>query len=355
MADTYLNVFTNGVASYLSSCIFPAIMQGFAAKGVNTSVEELLAMTNTPATRTPATPVVPTPSVPAMAFGGPVPPMAPTVAPTNSRKTNAITTPVAGRTCMYQFKRGENKGKYCGKATAPGSDYCNACLKTRKNLSKEMAASAIPGTAPNMGAIPGMAGLPPGYTAPVTATPAQNTAPAQGGQLSVVPYDETRGLFREPNHNFIVYQVSPGVIAVIGRLSEAENKIVALTPQEQTTAQNIGLVLGEGAAATPTPVPTAVQAIPTAVPAIPTAVPPIPTAVPPIPTAVPAIPTVPAIPAAVPTTTPAPHVPAIPTAVIQANTLAGTGHPDLPVITPLTAPAQNPIIRNIPTIPQLTM
>lgn len=334
MAETNLNVFANGVASYLSSCIFPSIVQGFAAKGVPTSVEELLAMTNTPATRSPATPVVPTPAVPTMAFGGAVPAMAPAVAPTNSRKTTATNAPVAGRTCLYQFKRGENKGKFCGKATAPGSEYCNACLKTRKNITKDMAAGAIPGAAPTMGAIPGMAGLPPGYAAPTPAVPAANTAPAQGGQLSVVPYDETRGLFREPNHNFIVYQVSPGVIAVLGKINEAENKIIPLSPQEQATAQAIGLVLGEGAGASPTtPTPTANRT-------------------PPVPAAVPAVPAVPAIPTGVPT--------ANPTAIIQPGAnLAGTGHPALPVIAPLAAPTASPAqaatIPNIPAIPQLNM
>jgi hypothetical protein len=332
MAETNLNVFTNGVASYLSSCIFPSIVQGFAAKGVATSVDELLAMTNTPATRSPATPFVPTPTVPTMAFGGAVPAMAPAIAPTANRKTTATTAPVTGRTCAYQFKRGENKGKFCGKATAPGTEYCNACLKTRKNLTKDMAAGTIPGAAPTMGAIPGMGGLPPGYNAPVAAIPPANGGAAQAGQLSVVPYDEARGLFREPNHNFIVYEVSPGVIAVIGKLNEAENKIVPLTAQEQVTAQNIGLVLGTTEATQP----TTQAATPTMAP-IPVA------AVPAIPTAMHG--------------TPAhntPTVPAIPTAIIQPHAFNNVQQ-GLPVIAPLAAPTQMQAaaVPNIPAIPQL--
>lgn len=348
MAETNLNVFANGVASYLSSCIFPAIVQGFSVKGVATSVEELMAMTNTPAPRTPATPVVSTqtvptipavPAVPAMAFGGAVPTMAQAVAPTASRKTSATSVPVAGRTCMYQFKRGENKGKYCGKATAPGTDYCNACLKTRKNITKEMAAGTVPGAAPGMGGFPGMGGVPPGYTAPGSATGATPSASAQGGQLSVVLYDEERGLFREPNHNFIVYQASPGVIAVIGRINEADNKIVALTPQEQATAQAIGLVLGEGA---PNGAPlVASQDVPVA---------PVPASQTPSVPAIPAIPSVPAIPSAVPTGVSA--VPAIPNAQIQSSNLSRTGQPLLPVITPLAAP-NGAGVPQIPSIPQL--
>lgn len=335
MAETNLNLFANGVASYLSSCIFPSIVQGFAAKGVATTVDELLAMTNTPATRSPATPFVPTPSVPTMAFGGAVPAMAPAIAPTTNRKTTATTAPVTGRTCAYQFKRGENKGKFCGKATAPGTEYCNACLKTRKGLTKDMAAGAIPGAAPAMGAIPGMAGIPAGYNAPVAAIPPANGAPAQGGQLSVVAYDEARGLFREPNHNFIVYELSPGVIAVVGKLYEAENKILALTPQEQATALNIGLVLGAN------------DAPQTATPTAPPAIAPIPVAA------------VPAIPTAIQGGTPAhntPTVPAIPTATIQPNAYP-TAQPGLPVIAPLAAPTpvQAAAVPNIPAIPQLNI
>jgi hypothetical protein len=343
MAETNMTAFVNSCSGYVHTYILGPIVQHLASKGVQVSVEELAGVLQLPATRSPVTPIVPTPSVPAMAFGGAVPTMAPAIAPTTARKTTATNAPVAGRTCMYQFKRGENKGKYCGKATAPGSDFCNACLKTRKNLQKEMAATGgIPGAAPAMGAIPGMGGLPPGYAAPTPTVPATTNAPAQGGQLSVVPYDEARGLFREPNHNFIVYQVSPGVIAVLGRLSETDNKIVQLTAQEQGTAQAIGLVLGEGATGGATPSPTA--QVPTA-------------------THVPTVPTVPAIPTAVVQQT-VPTVPAIPTAVVQTNgNLTGTGQPALPVIAPLATQATTPSpavgatqgFPQIPGIPQILM
>jgi hypothetical protein len=336
MAETNLNSFINSCAGYVHTYILGPVVQHLNAKGVQVSVEELAGVLQLPATRAPVTPIVPTPSVPAMAFGGAVPPMAPAVAPTTTRKTTATSTPIAGRTCIYQFKRGENKGKYCGKGTAPGSDFCNSCLKTRKNLQKEMAAGggAVPGAAPGMGAIPGMAGMPPGYGAPVPAVPATNNAPAKGGQLSVVPFDEGRGLFREPTHNFIVYQVKPGVIAVLGRLNEADNKIVALSPQEQATAQDIGLVLDDGAAGNaPTTTPAAAAQVPTAVPAVPAV------------TNTPAVPGVPA-------------VPAIPTATIQPNiqTAATTGQPALPVITPLaTATVPGTGVPQIPNIPQMQM
>jgi hypothetical protein len=320
MAETNLNDFANGVASYLSSCIFPAISRGLAARGAAVSVEELLAMTNTPSVRATASPVMPGPAVPAMPFGGAVPGMAQAVAPT-TRKSNAVATAVAGRTCMYQFKRGENKGKYCGKATTTGSDYCGACMKTRRNLSKEGAAGALPGAAPGMGSIPGMAGLPAGYAAPSPATAATANAAAQSGQLSVVPYDEARGYFREPTNNFIVREMSPGVIVALGRLDEASNRIVPLTGQEQATAESMGLVIEDRSVAN---APAPVAAIPS----------------------VPAIPTI-------------SSVPAIPTAAVQPNPV-GAGQPPLPIIPPLNS-GNIPQVPNgagvpgIPAIPQINM
>jgi hypothetical protein len=276
MADTNLNVFANGVASYLTSCIFPSVVQGFAAKGVFTSVDELLMMTNTPNVLPSVLQNIPAPAIPSMAFGGAVPSMSPSVAPTSARKTTATSVPVAGHSCMYQYKRGENKGKYCGKPTAPGTEFCNTCVKTRKNLVKDMSSGAIPGVSPAMGTVPGMSGLPPGYNAPVPMMPNATTAPADPGQLSVVEYDLARGLYREPNHNFIVHQIRPGVIAVLGRLNGIDNKIVNLTPQEQQTAQAIGLIIADNETAMVAEVPNAIPSIPSTIRPSPNAIPSIP-------------------------------------------------------------------------------
>ncbi len=312
MSESTLTVFSNGVASYLSSCVFPAIVQGFAQKGVNTSVEELMMMTSTPAVRT-------SPSVPSMAFGGggAVPSMAASISPSsNSRKTAVTDQPVPGRTCMYKFKRGDNKDKYCGKPTAaPGQDYCSACLKNRKNLGKDVAARAAPGTAPAMGAIPGMGGMPPNYGVPAAAQPEQN------GALSVTIFDEARGLYKENNYGFIVKEHVPGTIMVIGKHDEVTNIIGQLTPQDQALAKSMGLVIANDTPSfSPSPVPVTAPvnsaAIPT-MPAMPAAIPSgIPNAIPSgVPSGIPAIPSgvpsgIPAIPSAVPS-----GIPAIPTAL----------------------------------------
>lgn len=369
MSETTLNTFTNGVASYLFSCIFPSIVQGFAAKGVTTSVEELLAMTNTPSVRQGLN------SVAAMPFNGAVPGMAPAIPP-SKRKTNTTTAPVVGRTCTYQFKRGDYKGNFCGKVTSPGNDFCNGCMKTRKNLNKDAAAGVLPGAAPGAGSIPGMAGLPPGYSAGLPtgyAAPVQATPDAsQGGQLSVKPYDEERGLYIEPVHGFIVFQVSPGVIAVVGCLNKATNMIVSLTPQEQETARGIGLVINDtvtqtftaGASIPAVPVapsfPSAVPSIPS-VPSFPNAVP---NGIPAIPSVVPSIPNaipngIPAIPSVNNMGAYAQTVPAIPVGLPQQTDLMGTGQPPLPIIQPLSGvpQANTPTLGagTIPAIPQINM
>lgn len=63
------------------------------------------------------------------------------------------------------------------------------------------------------------------------------------GQLSVVSFDEEKGLFLEPNNKFIVYQVSQGVIAALGVFKS--EKIIALSEAEKRTAISMGLVLIE--------------------------------------------------------------------------------------------------------------
>ena len=353
MAETNLSAYANSCAEYLRTFVIGPIVQHLGSKGIQVTVEELSGVLQLPAARSPA---MPAPAVPGMGFGGPVPHMAAAVAPTSGRKTTATSTPIPGRNCMYQFKRGENKGKYCGKDTAPGMDYCNACLKSRKGLSAT-AHGAMPGVAPGAGAIPG---VPPGYSAPAPAAQAQ----AQGGSLSVVPYDESRGLFREPNHGFIVYQVSPGVIAVIGRLIESENRLVPLTEQEKVTAQAIGLVLADTPASAPSaaPAPAAAYAPAPAAPAPAAAYAPAPPAPATVPSAVPSAPApvhsaVPQIPTAQPGLVPTgqPALPTIPP-------LGGSSQSSTPTISPVKTPetpqsgaGTPPGVPQIPSIPQINM
>lgn len=36
--------------------------------------------------------------------------------------------------CKYQYRRGEDIGKYCNKRVDPGKEYCNMCLKTPRRV-----------------------------------------------------------------------------------------------------------------------------------------------------------------------------------------------------------------------------
>lgn len=296
MAETNMNAFTTSCAGYVHTYILGPICQHLGTKGIQTTVEELAAVLQLPAVRAPSTPMMPGPAVPSMSFGGAVPSMAPTVAPSASRKSTAIDTPVAGRTCAYQYKRGVSKGKFCPKAPAPGSDFCNTCLKQRKNLHKET--SAAPGAAPGMG-LPGAAGIPAGYIPPTSAVAGNDMAPSQPGQLSVVEYDASRNLYREPNHNFIVVETSPGVVTVLGRINEIGGELFPLTDQEKVTAEAIGLqVATQNASPAPQNNPPPAY-VPPAIPSMPTAIPSMPAL--PVPTqqliqAPPAIPTGPVMP-----------------------------------------------------------
>jgi hypothetical protein len=59
--------------------------------------------------------------------------------------------------------------------------------------------------------------------------------------LDVVKFNESEGLFREREHNFIVKQLCPGAIEVVGRYDDS--KIVPLTSEEKVIAGEIGLII----------------------------------------------------------------------------------------------------------------
>src|SRR5436189_5567800 len=98
--------FQNGIASLLNCYIFPAIVQGLSSRGVNISAEELSAMTNTPVTKQSMSSLAPINSTP-VSFGGPVPAM--TQGTNSNGKITHLLAPIPGKTCAYQFKRGQNK------------------------------------------------------------------------------------------------------------------------------------------------------------------------------------------------------------------------------------------------------
>ena len=230
MAETHMSSYVNNTVGFVHTYILNPIVTYLNNKGVQVTNDELVGVLHLPAIKT--APQMPGPAIPGMAFGGAVPQMAPAVAPSRKTASSTVTTShIPGQNCGYQFKRGENAGHFCGKPTQTGNDYCNSCLKNRKNLPKAAAAAGmVPGAAPGAG------GIPQGYAPPVIG----NAQAAQSGELSVVIYDESRGLYREPTHNFILCQEND-VITVLGKL--VDNNIVGLTPQDCITARSIGMTI----------------------------------------------------------------------------------------------------------------
>jgi hypothetical protein len=221
-----------GLLNYLTVEIFPVIVRDLQERGVEISIEELITMVMQPKS--------------------------------SSNK------------CMYQYKRGENKGQLCGKPVAEGTNYCSNCLKTRKNLGLDSHNSI------------------------------EERDLLVNNSLTVVVHDESRHLYRDPNTNFIIYQTASRPPTAIGQL--VNNKIHPLTDPQIQMATELGLLI-YNLSSNPTPSPSIsllknpIQKVP--LPLIPS--------VPSVPTvhAVPSVPTVPAVPS-VPTVPAVPAVPAVP-------------------------------------------
>lgn len=307
-----MNTYVNACASNVQTFILAPIVNYLTGKGVTVTVEELSQVLQLPAVK-PST--FSGPAVPPMSFTGAVPPMAhsATHAPGTKKGQNTVTeAPVSGKSCAYQYKRGENKGKFCGKPTEPGSDFCHSCRKQRKSLSKDLAVGAVPGAAPNLGSIPAPSFAPP---------------PAATGQLNVVMFDEAKSLYRTVENNFIVSQVSPGNIVVLGKYVSDKDTIVPITPEDEAVAVSMGLKLPTKTSDAP---PVNVPSVPS-IPSVP---------------ALPSVPSVPALPSV-------PSVPSIPSLPVPSPSAAQV--PSLPPIGKLNgnSPKTTPSLPALPGIPQL--
>lgn len=129
-----MDAFTANFVNYLRASIFPGIISGFARKGHVITEDELLAMIQQAGLSNPPM-VASVPSVSGEAR---------TVKPKSNKTSSVIDSIEPGR-CRYRFSKGENRDKFCGKATAPSSDYCAGCLKNNKTLIKQL---AVNGTVP---------------------------------------------------------------------------------------------------------------------------------------------------------------------------------------------------------------
>jgi hypothetical protein len=163
--------FMMGILNYLSEEIFPVIVNDLQSRGIEISIEELITMMMEP-------------------------------------KSDLNTDK-----CIYQYKRGENKGQLCGKPVTEGMSYCSNCIKTRKNLGMDQQ----------------------------NLTDEQIDRGERGNSLTVVVHDESRHLYRDPNTNFIIYQTQCRAPTVIGRL--CNDKIIPLTESEFNIASELGLLI----------------------------------------------------------------------------------------------------------------
>jgi len=285
MTSSALLEFSQGVASYLSSIVFPSVVKGLMAKGVQSSVEELLAMTHTP-----TVPPQPSPAFHNMAFGAAAVPAAVSSVPAKARST----APVApGQGCDYEFQRGANKGSKCGKACQHGSHFCSkAHEKTPKTATAKVGVAAsgfAPGFAPALnGALP-----------QVPQPPA-----VQDSTLDAVPWG-TEGLLLNEKYGFILHQTPEGAIVAVKRMQGSNPVPQPLNATDIALATSMGLQVPQQTIAAPISVaPPAVPSIlapvqhiaPPTVPAIPSILAPVQHIAPPIvPAIIPAIsaPTIP--------------------------------------------------------------
>lgn len=218
MTESALNIFANGVALYLTNTIYPRLVEGLVEQGIPITIEEIMLMTKTPAAaRLPvANNISVSTPVTNNSLGNT------SAVKTSIKNIDAVENPVEGG-CMYQFKRGKNKDRFCGKTVSQNSMYCTGCLKNRfKNVD--------PGTQPL-------------EECQKDLETTDSTSEPTPIHLSVIPFDESRGLYKDQLHNFIVQQIEPNVIAALGRFSEEDNKLVPLTEEEKTIARNMGLAV----------------------------------------------------------------------------------------------------------------
>jgi hypothetical protein len=254
MSDSVLNSFIDACAATVTTNILPHIVDYVVEQKGPITVDGLVSYLKLPSVRPTYASASP---VPASPFGGAAVPMMMPTTSSSSRKQTGVTTAQPGKSCTYQFKRGDNKGKYCGKPTSPGADFCAQCIKTRKNLQKE-APSTLPGVAPGLST-----GLP-GYNPPIESSVNEEGEPQNGG-LSVVDFDPSRELFREPVRNFIIKQSKEGVLLVLGKLKEDNGvqEIVPLTEDETVYAKSIGLIVTEPTVQSPPPMAPMAPMVPT--------------------------------------------------------------------------------------------
>lgn len=221
-----MNTFQTGF-TFITNEFLKAISDGLAKEGIHYSVEKLLALTNTPQ----AKPTLAAMASTQVAFGGPVPTM---VQGANNKVTH-LTAPIPGKTCMYKFKRGPNKEKFCPKACTADGQYCTA--HNTYTTTKEV--GALPGVAPSKGRATKTNPLP-GVTVPQE----------EEYVLQVDEYDISRGLYIDKRYRFIIHKADEFTFYVVGKQPHGDDSLIPLaelSDNDLEDAKALGLTVPEQA------------------------------------------------------------------------------------------------------------
>lgn len=225
-SSSALSAFSTGIVEYIAKTLAPPIVSLTASKGVTISVEEILQCLEAPSpmkssgrSSVPPTSASVPLQTPPMAFGG-----SSDTAQKRARKDPEMAVP--GQGCIYEFVRGNNRGKRCDKRRADGSMYCSSCLRKTK-VQSEISQGTSSSSSSSSSSTP----------FPSSSSVSSST---NEDELQVVVYDEARNLFREIINNFIVRDEGDDGIVVIGKL-RPDKTIGPLTAQDEKIARNLKL------------------------------------------------------------------------------------------------------------------
>jgi len=213
ITDFYISQCSNHLSEWLKT-----------NKGVNVTAEELCGAFNVPCI--PSCSMAGLPQAASMATQ--MPNLGSQSKPKPRKRTNANPN---GPKCIYQFQRGNKKGKICGDSAAqtgaPGSDeYCKACLKKKTVQNKINNGTSKSTVQPPV--------LPGGMVAME-----KSQQPSGSGTINAVPIDGYDDLFKDVERGYILKQYPDGALAALS--IEVDGVQRPLNAQEKREAQVIGL------------------------------------------------------------------------------------------------------------------
>ncbi len=249
--NTSLNLFTNAVSDFLNTYILPVIVEHVNANPGVLTVESLSLALNLPNsnvivnTSTNTKPL----SESKTAIGSMQTSVPSIKAAAKSRKTQSVLEPIKGVECAHVWIKGPDadEGKSCGRRPCvEGTDYCkqhiadvNKVPRKRSRQAVAKQSSKFSPIAPYfMNVTASNTNLPTGYEEP--------SNPDDGPVISVVEYDVARFLYRDPLHNFILYNPDPDNIdpICIGKLDSITNEIRPLNAEEEEKVKSTGFPIG---------------------------------------------------------------------------------------------------------------